>query len=76
LTLLALDAPDAGVATLESVANSLKVPLKVIRDTVGGGREAYESRLVLVRPDQYVAWSSNEAPADAGAMLKKVVGAV
>ena len=75
LTLLALDAPDNDVATLESAAKSLKVPFKVIRDTIAGGREAYEARFVLVRPDQYVAWSSNEAPADAAAMLKKVVGA-
>jgi 2-polyprenyl-6-methoxyphenol hydroxylase-like FAD-dependent oxidoreductase len=74
LTLVALDAPDNDVATLEAAAKALNAPLKVIRDTIDGGRDAYEARFVLVRPDQYVAWTGNEAPADATAMLTKVLG--
>ena len=73
-TLLAFDAADADVKAIEAAAQSLRVPLKVIRDSQAGGREAYEARLVMVRPDQYVVWSSDKAPADASALLSKAVG--
>jgi 4-hydroxyisophthalate hydroxylase len=72
--LLAFDAADADVAGFAQAARALKVPLKVIRDTFGGGREAYAARLTLVRPDQYVVWAGNEPPADARALLSKAVG--
>jgi hypothetical protein len=50
------------------------LPLTVVRDTYEGGREAYGARLILVRPDQFVAWTGDEAPADAPALLRKVTG--
>lgn len=59
-TLLALGA-DETPAAFEHAASSLGVPLKVIRDSVAGGREKYASRLILVRPDQFVAWTADEA---------------
>ena len=73
LALLAFDADASSVAALERAAQTLKVPLTVIRDSFAGGREAYESRLVLVRPDQHVAWSGDIC-ADADAVMKQVVG--
>jgi 2-polyprenyl-6-methoxyphenol hydroxylase-like FAD-dependent oxidoreductase len=73
-TLLALDADDTEVATIEASANSLGVPLKVIRDSFDGERTAYEARLVLVRPDQYVVWAADEAPSDAEGLLRTVAG--
>jgi 2-polyprenyl-6-methoxyphenol hydroxylase-like FAD-dependent oxidoreductase len=73
-TLLALGASDADVAALESAARSLALPLTVRRDTCDGGREAYGSRLILVRPDQFVAWVGDRAPGDAAAILRQVTG--
>jgi hypothetical protein len=72
--LLAFGAPDSAVAVFEASARPCRIPLKVIRDTYAEGREAYEARLVLVRPDQYVAWTGDTAPSDAGAILCKVAG--
>ena len=73
-TLLAFGADDAAVQAIEGAASSLKVPLKVIKDTSEGGREEYEAKLILVRPDQYVVWTGDDAPVDAVAVLKKVTG--
>ena len=73
-TLLAFGADEASVAAIERAATSLGVPLKTVQDTWSGGREAYEARMILVRPDQYVVWTGDAAPADADALMKKVVG--
>ena len=73
-TLLAFGADEAGVATIERAAKSLGAPLKVVRDTFDGGREAYEARMILVRPDQYVVWTGDAAPGDPAALMRKVTG--
>jgi hypothetical protein len=73
-TLIALDAPAGSVEAFRQAAASLKVPLKAIEDSYAGGREAYGCRLVLVRPDQFIAWTGDAAPHDAGALLRKVAG--
>jgi hypothetical protein len=48
--------------------------MNVVRDAFAGGREAYEQHLVLVRPDQYVAWTADGAPPDVDALFAKVTG--
>lgn len=71
-TLLAFDADDRAVGAFEQAAREKGVPLKVVRDRVG--QNAYEARLILVRPDQHVVWLGNEAPGDAGAVIGRAVG--
>jgi len=46
----------------------------VIADTADGQRAAYGRRLILVRPDQHVAWTADAPPADAAAVLRRAVG--
>ena len=72
--LLAFDAGDAHIGAFTAAAKLLNLPFKVIHDTQSGGREAYEAKLTLVRPDQYVVWAGNSAPPDARALLAKAVG--
>jgi 2-polyprenyl-6-methoxyphenol hydroxylase-like FAD-dependent oxidoreductase len=73
-TLLALGTHDGAEQRFRAEAASLGLPLNVIRDTCDEGREAYESRLILVRPDQYVVWCGDEAPADVAGLLRRVSG--
>jgi hypothetical protein len=61
-TLLALGASDGAVELFRAAADKLGVPLSVV--VSGGDREAldrYRAPLVLVRPDQYVAWAGDSA---------------
>jgi 2-polyprenyl-6-methoxyphenol hydroxylase-like FAD-dependent oxidoreductase len=75
-TLLAFGADDGAARVFEDAAQSLRIPLKVIRDSDEGDRQAYEAKLVLVRPDQYVVWAGNDAPADAPGILGAATGTV
>jgi len=58
-----------------AAARGFGVPLQVIADTLDEQRTAYGRRLILVRPDQYVAWTGNGPPADAAAVLRRAIGA-
>jgi 2-polyprenyl-6-methoxyphenol hydroxylase-like FAD-dependent oxidoreductase len=74
-TLLAFDADEVDVAGAEQAARSLNVPLKVIRDSQTNGRLGYESKLILVRPDQYVVWTGDKLDRDdASAVFERVTG--
>lgn len=73
-TLLALDADPAIVRTFADAAEQLRIPLKVIQDDRQGERGRYEAQLVLVRPDQFVAWASDTAPDDSLRILRRAIG--
>jgi 4-hydroxyisophthalate hydroxylase len=57
-TLLALDADADAVQAFDEVAADLHLPLTVLEDPGRGEMARYDARLVLVRPDQFVAWTS------------------
>ena len=73
-TLLAFDTKDRSTAAFAEAAKALDVPLKIVHDSYADGRTAYEAKLILVRPDRYVAWTGDGASADAGAIMRKAVG--
>jgi 2-polyprenyl-6-methoxyphenol hydroxylase-like FAD-dependent oxidoreductase len=73
-TLIAFDADDAALASFAEAARKLQVPLRIVRDSRREGREAYEARLVLVRPDQYVVWTGDRAPPDVRTLLATAIG--
>ncbi|MGH6980139.1 MAG: FAD-dependent monooxygenase, partial [Stellaceae bacterium] len=73
LTLLAFGAGEAA-AELARAADALKIPLTTVGDTYADGRLLYGARLILVRPDQYVAWAGDEPPEDKRRLLETVVG--
>jgi hypothetical protein len=51
------------------------VPLTLLDVSDANARRIYERDLVLVRPDHYVAWRGNAAPANALAIIDHVRGA-
>jgi 2-polyprenyl-6-methoxyphenol hydroxylase-like FAD-dependent oxidoreductase len=61
-------------AGFEAAARDLGMPLRVLADTFAGQRTAYKRRLILVRPDQYVAWTADAPPANPTAILRRVTG--
>ena len=73
-TLLALGEQEPSVEALCRAAAGRGVPVTVLRDSRAGGREAYGAGLVLVRPDQFVAWAGDFAPADPDALFAQVAG--
>src|SRR3984957_6001713 len=71
--LLAFDADGGVMAAFDQAAGAVKVPLRIVRDTFADKRTAYEAKLMLVRPDRYVAWVGDAAPPDAAAIMRKTV---
>jgi len=73
-TLLALGVEPDDVAPFAASAARLRVPLTIVRDDDTASRDQYEARWVLVRPDQFVAWSSSAVPDDPLEILARAVG--
>jgi 2-polyprenyl-6-methoxyphenol hydroxylase-like FAD-dependent oxidoreductase len=60
--LLALGADTQAIGAFVDAAAQLGLPLQIIEDSAQGERLRYAAALVLVRPDQFVAWvGSGEA---------------
>jgi hypothetical protein len=73
-TLIELNASAAAAQDFKAVAKTLNIPLKVVSDLGAGACEFYKAALVLVRPDQFVAWTCDGDIADAHAILQRAVG--
>jgi 2-polyprenyl-6-methoxyphenol hydroxylase-like FAD-dependent oxidoreductase len=67
------DLTGAAIRAFGKAAELLRIPLTVVRDTRADGRERYEATLVLVRPDQFVAWAGG-LPHDALGILARAAG--
>jgi 2-polyprenyl-6-methoxyphenol hydroxylase-like FAD-dependent oxidoreductase len=67
------DAAASTAARFRDAAAALAVPLTVVADTLEDERTDYGALLILVRPDQFVAWSGY-AVADAEEILRRAIG--
>ncbi len=74
-TLLRLGGKAAKTGAIEHAAHARRVPLQVLDIPHADARDLYERDLVLVRPDQYVAWRGNSPPSNPDRLLAKIVGA-
>jgi 4-hydroxyisophthalate hydroxylase len=74
-TLIALTGDRRSTAAFQAAARALRVPLRVVADSFDDRRASYGRRLILVRPDQHVAWAADRPPADPAAVLRRAVGA-
>jgi len=74
-TLLAFDIDDETVSRFEHAASQLNIPLTVVRDTYADSRLEFESPLMLVRPDQFLAWVSNGGSIDPAAIVATAAAA-
>lgn len=74
-SLLGLDVHETTLRSFEAAAKRLGMPLKIIQDTCDGDRERYQARLILIRPDQFVAWASSESSVDGAEVLSRTIGA-
>ena len=75
LALLAFGAEPSRVQAFAEAGEALGTPLTIVEDSRAGGREKYDADLVLVRPDQFVAWTSRESPSGPVEVLSKAIGA-
>jgi hypothetical protein len=73
-TLLDFGAPDAAVAEIGRAAAASGMPLKLVKDNSAQAREFYKAALILVRPDQFIAWASKGDVRDAAAIIPRAVG--
>jgi hypothetical protein len=74
-TLLVTGDQPIDTSSFETAAKDRGMPLDVLALTVPSIRESYGAELVLIRPDQHIAWRGDSTPADVGAVLDTVRGA-
>lgn len=72
--LLAFDVEPQVTQHVLDAAQSIGIPLRLITDTYVDERLRYGSRLILVRPDHYVAWCADNFRDDLKGLLSTVCG--
>jgi 2-polyprenyl-6-methoxyphenol hydroxylase-like FAD-dependent oxidoreductase len=73
-TLLKL-AAEKDTSALEHVAKAREWPLRTLLLPCDDLRTLYENDLVLIRPDQHVAWRGDTVPSDPDALIARLTGA-
>ncbi len=73
-TLLAWDADRATVNEFVEAARAERVPLHVVQDQRSGEVLRYGASVILVRPDQYVAWAGEHSQIGARKILQTAIG--
>lgn len=73
-TLIRLSICHTDTHLLEKAAEHRGIPLKVLLVAVPEATGLYERSLLLVRPDQYIAWRGDHLPDDCDALLDRVCG--
>ncbi|MCY1456419.1 hypothetical protein D9M71_736390 [compost metagenome] len=72
-TLLQLDSSlDTG--SLEAAAQSRGIPLQILLLDNAEARDLYRCGLVLIRPDQHIAWRGDRLPESVDGLIERVVG--
>ena len=66
----------AGTHALEAAANERGLPVKILDLDHAEARALYARRLVLVRPDGFVAWRGDRLPGDVGGLVDQIRGAL
>jgi 2-polyprenyl-6-methoxyphenol hydroxylase-like FAD-dependent oxidoreductase len=72
LSLVAIGSPDAG--NIASAAADLGIPVKHVQLDQEAVLDRLGSQLILVRPDQHIAWLGDKAPPQWAPVLNKVTG--
>jgi len=67
---------DADVTGFERAAEALNLPLTVLDIRDARATKLYQRPLLLIRPDQHVAWRGAATPSDALSILKRVAGQI
>lgn len=75
-TLLTFRPLDDDVAQMREVAQTLGIPLTILPIVHKAAQDFYGSDLILIRPDQHIAWRGNTVPGNVAALLRKVTGAL
>lgn len=73
-TLLSLCPVPQDTSGLEKAARERGIPFSVVHVDNPAGRELYGRDLVLVRPDQHIAWRGNRPPRNPAEILDRVTG--
>lgn len=73
-TLLSFDRPEIA-QEFKTAADILSLPLEIVEDARARAYEDYESELILVRPDNYITWTSSSSEKhSAQTILRRATG--
>jgi 2-polyprenyl-6-methoxyphenol hydroxylase-like FAD-dependent oxidoreductase len=72
-TLLSLN-PAIDTSEIEKAAKALGIPVKPVSLSNDQARDLYGADLILIRPDQHIAWRGNQPPEDPLSLLRQVAG--